>query len=220
VTSRAQLPPDWGALRTARPISRSFGFDRGSPVDRHFVDTFLSTHAEDIQGRTLEIGDDAYTARFGGARTTCRDILHVDASNPRATIVGDLARGDGVPDGAFDCAVITQTLHLIYEVGDALATLHRALRPGGVLLATVPGVSQISEDEWAATWLWGFTERSLAGVAGKIFGADAVTVEHFGSPAASVAFLHGLGAGELPPPLLARKDPARPTLLGLRAVRR
>jgi SAM-dependent methyltransferase len=136
--------PVLGDLWSLRPISRSFGFDRGSPLDRHFVDRFLTAHAGDVFGRTLEIGDDSYTARYGGTRTTHRDILHVDASNPRATIVGDLSGAADLPADAFDCAVITQTLHLIQDVRSALLTLHRSLRPGGVLLVTVPAVSQIS----------------------------------------------------------------------------
>jgi SAM-dependent methyltransferase len=215
----ASRRPGLGDLWSARPISRSFGFDRGAPVDRHFVDRFLTTYVSDVFGRTLEIGDDSYTARYGGTRTTHRDILHVDASNPRATIVGDLAGAAELPADAFHCAVITQTLHLIQDVRSALVTLHRSLRPGGVLLATVPGVSQISQDEWAATWYWGFTARSLRRLAESVFGADAVVVEPFGSPAATVAFLHGVAAEEVPPAVLAVQDPARPTLLGLRAVR-
>jgi SAM-dependent methyltransferase len=210
---------DLGDLWSARPISRSFGFDRGTPVDRHFVDRFLTTHAGDVFGRTLEIGDDSYTAQYGGTRTTHRDILHVDASNPRATIVGDLSGAVDLPAEVFDCAVITQTLHLIQDVRSALVKLHRSLRPGGVLLVTVPSVSQISQDEWAATWYWGFTARSLRRLADSVFGADAVVVETFGSPAATVCFLHGAAAEEVPPTVLEMHDPARPTLLGLRAVR-
>jgi len=38
--------------------------------------------------------------------------------------------------------VFTQTLHLIYDVRSAIRTLHRVLKPGGVLLATFPGISQ------------------------------------------------------------------------------
>jgi SAM-dependent methyltransferase len=208
-----------GDLWSARPISRSFGFDRGTPVDRHFVDRFLTAHAGDVFGRTLEIGDDSYTAQYGGSRTTHRDILHVDASNPRATIVGDLSGAVDLPADVFDCAVITQTLHLIQDVRSALVKLHRSLRPGGVLLVTVPAVSQISQDEWAATWYWGFTTRSLRRLADSVFGSDAVVVETFGSPAATVSFLHGVAAEEVPPTVLEMQDTARPTLLGLRAVR-
>ena len=51
-----------------------FGHDRGLPIDRHYVEGFLARYAADIQGRVLEIGDDAYSRRFGAARITQQDI--------------------------------------------------------------------------------------------------------------------------------------------------
>ena len=41
------------------------------------------------------------------------------------TIVADLAAGEGIPSAAFDCLVITQTLHLLYDLFAAIRTLHR-----------------------------------------------------------------------------------------------
>ena len=210
-----------GILDRLMPVSRSFGFDRGTPVDRHLLERFLSEHRTDIHGRTLEIGDDHYTSHFGGDRTEQRDILHVHAGNSRATIVGDLAQPAVLPADAFDCAVITQTLHLIYDLQTAFDSLYRSLKRGGVLLATVPAVSQISEDEWTKTWFWGFTPASLRQVASAVFAgtADRVDVTCYGAPPTTIAFLHGIAAEELRAPLLERDDPDRPTLLCLRAVR-
>src|SRR5262245_50153649 len=33
--------PRWGNLRRVRPFSASYGFDRGTPIDRYYLDTFL-----------------------------------------------------------------------------------------------------------------------------------------------------------------------------------
>jgi hypothetical protein len=60
----------FGSLRRTEPISRDFGFVRGGPVDRYYIEGFLSRHAGDIAGRVLEIGDDTYTRRFGGGAVT------------------------------------------------------------------------------------------------------------------------------------------------------
>ena len=79
-----------GDLGRSYPISRDFGFDRGMPIDRYYIERFLARHAVEIVGRVLEVGGDEYTRRFGGARVTRRDVLHVHPGNPRATIVGDL----------------------------------------------------------------------------------------------------------------------------------
>ena len=80
----------FGNLRRVTPISREFGFDRGLPVDRYYIENFLTHHADDIRGRVLEIGDNSYTRRFGGDHVTKSDVLHVVEGNPQATIVGDL----------------------------------------------------------------------------------------------------------------------------------
>ena len=49
-------------LRRTEPISRAYGFDRGTPVDRHYIEAFLQRHAPspdysagDIRGRVLEV---------------------------------------------------------------------------------------------------------------------------------------------------------------------
>jgi len=117
-------------LRRLRPISPHFGYDRGKPVDRRYIEDFLSRQTDDIKGRVLEVADGAYTVQYGGARVTHSDMLHVSPDNPRATLVGDLAKGGNLPSEAFDCIVLTQTLHLIFDLHKAIATLHRMLKPG------------------------------------------------------------------------------------------
>ena len=57
-----------GDLARTTPISTNFGFDRGLPIDRYFIEKFLNGNNQDIRGRVLEIGDNDYTARFGRGR--------------------------------------------------------------------------------------------------------------------------------------------------------
>ena len=101
---------DFGQLRRLTPISREFGYDRGLPIDRYYIEQFLSTNASDIRGRVLEMGDDSYTRKFGADRVQQADVLHVVEGNPRATIVADLTCADHVPSDIFDCIILTQTL--------------------------------------------------------------------------------------------------------------
>ena len=175
----------------------STGYDRGLPVDRYYIERFLSHHAKDIRGRVIEIGDSAYTRQFGGTQVTTSDVLHVDESNPTATIVGDLASGDNIPASTFDCFVLTQTLQLIYDVRAALATVYRILKPGGVVLATVPGISQMSDDEWGKTWYWAFTSLSARCLFEEVFPKGSVQVQAHGNVLAATAFLQGLATHEL-----------------------
>src|SRR5580765_7364625 len=126
----AVAPIEWGTLRRVTPVSRNWGFERGLPVDRYYIEQFVATHAEDIRGRVLEIEDALYTRQFGRAGVEAVDILHVVDGNPRATIVGDLASAPHIPSAAFDCLIVTQALQFIYDIRAGLATLSRILKPG------------------------------------------------------------------------------------------
>ena len=208
---------DLGDLGTTVPISRDFGFDRGTPVDRYYIERFLERHATQIGGRVLEIGGDEYMRRFGGSRVSRADVLHVHEGNPRATIVGDLTDPAVLPAGAFDCIVLTQTLHLIYDARLAVARLHRALAPGGVVLVTVPGISQIDRGEWGASWFWSFTTESLSRLLGECFGPDDVLVEHHGNVFAATAFLQGLAVEEIDAAMLDPLDRSYQVIVAARA---
>jgi SAM-dependent methyltransferase len=198
-----------------KPISRSFGFDRGRPIDRYYIENFLARHAEDIQGRVLEIMDDSYTRQYGGRRVEISDVLDVAEDNPQATIVADLARADHVPSDAFDCIIFTQTLQLIYDAQAAIRTLHRILKPGGVLLATFPGISQ----ERGGDWYWRFTSRSARRLFEEAFPAPSVEVETYGNVLSAISFLHGLSVEELRQQELDRRRPGYDVTITLRAVK-
>lgn len=207
----------FGNLRRLTPVSTAWGFDRGRPVDRYYIEGFLARHAEEIRGHVLEIGDNAYTKRFGADRVTISDVLNVTDDNPRSTIVADLTRADHIPTATFDCIVFTQTLQLIYDVRAAIATLHRVLKPGGVLLATVPGISQLDSKEWQDSWYWAFTTRSAERLFEEAFGRGHVNVETHGNVLAAIAFLQGLATEELRREELDHLDPHYQLLIAVRA---
>lgn len=213
----ASGPVDFGALRRLSPFSVAFGFDRGQPIDRHYIEEFLARNAAHVRGRVLEIGDRNYTTRFGGSRVTHSDVLHVYDGTPHATIVADLAQETSMPSAAFDCIICTQTLHLIYEVRHAIGTLHRTLKPGGVVLATVPGITQISHDEWRDCWYWAFTSLSIRRLFEEWFPPAYVAVEARGNVLAATAFLYGLAAHEIEQQELAHNDPAYQVVIMVRA---
>jgi SAM-dependent methyltransferase len=208
-----------GDLDRTSPISRVFGYDRGGPVDRYYIEGFLDRHRTDIHGRVLEIGDDAYTRAYGEDRVERRDVLHVHPGNRLATFVGDLAGNNDLPSDTFDCVILTQTLQLIFDVPAALATVHRILRPGGVLLATVPGISNIDPDQWGPTWYWSFTDHAVTRLAADAFPLGRIDVTTYGNVKAAVTFLHGLSAVEVDRADLDVTDPCYQVVIGLRAAK-
>lgn len=187
----------WGDLRRAAPLSREFGYDRGGPVDRYYIERFLDNNSAVIRGRVLEIGDSAYTRRFGGTKVSRADVLHIDEDNRDATITGDLSDISHVAGDQFDCIILTQTLHLIYNFSAALQSCYRILRKNGVLLLTVPGISNIDYGEWAKTWYWSFTAASIEKMLAESFGTANIKVQCFGNLMAATAFLHGMGTDEI-----------------------
>jgi len=217
--ARAPIPIRFGSLRRLSPVSREFGYDRGQPIDRYYIERFLAANADVITGRVLEIGDSGYTRRFGGTRVTRSDVLNIEPGDPETTIVADLATAHHIPSDSFDCLVITQTLHLIYDLPAAVGTLHRILNPGGTLLTTFPGISPLSQDRWADTWYWALTPLSAARLFGDVFGLENVEVAAHGNVLTSVAFLEGLATRELRREELSVDDPQFPMLITVSAFK-
>ena len=211
---------DFGDLRRLSPISRHWGKDRGGPpIDRHYIEDFLGAHAADIRGRVLEVGDDTYARRYGGDAVGRCDVLHAQSGNPKATIVADLARGSGeLPAATFDCAILTQVLHVIHDPGAAVRTIRRILRPGGIVLATLPGISQVSRWDMVR-WgdYWRFTTLSARRLFEAGFPPECVSVAAHGNVLAATAFLYGLAATDLRPEELDHQDPDYPVVITVRA---
>lgn len=209
----------YGSLRRLTPMSRQFGFDRGQPVDRWYIERFLAQNALAIRGRVLEVGDATYTRRFGGDRVISAEVLNIAPGDPATTYVADLADGKGLPDDTFDCVVLTQVLHLVFDIAAAVRNLHRVLRPGGTTLVTVPGISPLSDDVWAANWYWAVTPVAALRLFSDVFGSTNVEVQGHGNVLASTAFLHGLAADELRPAELVVNDPQFPLVVTVRAFK-
>ena len=216
---RRLVRPAWlGTVRRSVPLSDEWGYDRGTPIDRYYIAAFLREHHEDIRGRSLEVRGSEYIDRYGTG-VERRDILDIDPTNPRATIVADLSEGTGAPSDAFDCFVLTQTLQFIPNTHAAVTHAHRMLKPGGVLLATVPSVSRLAPWHGLKTDYWRFTPASCVHLFEDIFGAGRVTIQSYGNVLAGVAFLLGMAREELSIAELDVNDPYFPLIIGVRAVK-
>ena len=213
-------PLHLGDLRRRTAIDGDFGRGRGKPIDRRYIDRFLERHAADVRGHVLEVGSDDYTRRYGGDRVEAVDVIDADPSNRRATLAADLAQRDQLPERKFDCFICTQTLQFVYRMQDALANVHRLLKPGGVLLLTVPGISQISpKDRDDGGDYWRFTSQSAARLLEDAFPAGSIAVETYGNVLAAIGFLHGLACEDLSADELDDLDDRYPVIVAGRARR-
>jgi SAM-dependent methyltransferase len=187
-----------------QPLSYLWGFDRGVPIHRYYLEQFLQEFARDIRGHCLEFQNPGYTPRFGGSAVEKLDILHIDNTNPLATIVADLTQSNDVPSNEFDCIICTHVLHVIAELDKAVSELYRILKPGGVLLVSVPHVSMCDPGFHE---IWRFTPEGLCLVLAKAFGTGNVSVRAYGNSLTAAGEIRGLVAQEFSKATLDYHDP-------------
>jgi len=194
---------DWGTLRNQEPVSNRWGFDRGQPVDRYYIENFLERHSTSIRGRCLEVMNADYTHRFGRERVAQADAIDINPDNPRATIVGDLLDPATLPAATYDCFILTQMLQVVFQPEIVVRNCYASLRPGGTLLVTVPCMCRYSPHP---VDYWRFTGASLARLIEENTDCENLEVEVHGNLVASIAFLVAMASSELTPGELDLKD--------------
>lgn len=226
-SSRSAAPPPrrpvaMGDLARKTPISTHWGFDRGLPIDRYYIQRFLEDHRADVRGDVLEVKDSGYTTAIGGAAVTAAEVLDVTAANPRASLIADLAAADHLPGDRFDCFILTQTLHIIYDCRIALGHAARLLKPGGVLLCTIPAVSRVNDEDGGLESgdYWRMTAAAVRTLFREAFPAGEVEITTYGNVLTCTAFLYGLATEEMSGDDLQHHDPWFPLIHCVRAVKR
>ncbi len=214
---RLRHPLWFGTLRRTRPLSDHWGRERGTPIDRWYIEAFLEEHRADITGRVLEVRDAGYTSRFGHGLIIV-DIVDIDHTNRRATIRADLSVAGSLPAGTFNAIVLTQVLQYVTDVPAAIANLAQALAPGGVLLISVPCIGRIGRSDVDID-RWRFTPTGLEQLLEAAFGDAELRVGGRGNVLAAIAFLAGAAAEELAASDLETDDPSFPVVSLARAVR-
>lgn len=201
------------------PVSHIFGCERGTPIDRYYIENFISTNKSLIHGVCCEIAEDTYCKKYGTAIIR-QEILHYNNTNPAATIIGDLTKHDSLPQNLLDCFICTQTFNFIYDVKSAFQGTYKMLKPGGALIATVAGISQISRydmDRWGDYWR--FTDLSLKKMAEET-GFHNITINVYGNALAATSFVQGIAVEDLKnPKLLDELDIDYQVTLGLLAYK-
>jgi SAM-dependent methyltransferase len=209
----------FGDFARTTPVGITFGYDRGTPIDRVYAEDFLAAHRQDVRGRVLEFGGNDYTRQFGAESVGRSDVLNVYGGNPDTTIIGDVSDSNVLPQAAFDCIIVTFVLEYVFDLHAAINNLHAALAPGGVLLIAAAGFSPLERGLWGDTKFWTFTPNAIRQLLLAEFEADAVTCTAKGNVFATICFLSGLGAEEVDRSLIDVEDSAYPLTVLARAVR-
>jgi SAM-dependent methyltransferase len=202
----------WGTLRRLEPFSALYGWDRGTPVDRHYIERFLAEQRESIRGDVLEIRDSTYTDRYALGHVNCH-VLDIDPANRQATVIADLCEPGTLSAEAFDTVILTQTLHLLPEDGVAMSNLWQALRPGGAMLLTAPCVSRV-DNESPESDCWRFTPTGFGRRLQAACPGAQISVYGYGNVLIAVGFLMGLASEEFDVHELEHRDARFPLLVG------
>lgn len=179
-----------------KPISKRFGRERGTPIDRVYIERFLKENQHKIQGTIMEIADSEYTKAFGHNVENSL-ILHVNGWG-KGVIKGNLETGEGIVENSVDCFICTQTIQFIYDVHKAVHNIYTLLKPGGVALITAHCLGQISLYDYH-NWgeYWRFTDQSMRRILLADFEDSAITVKTWGNMKTAMAYQYGLCAEEL-----------------------
>jgi hypothetical protein len=97
-----------------------------------------------------------------------------------------------------------------------MVTLYRVLKPGGVVLATMPGIIPVRPEEWP--FFWSLTAVASERVFEECFPPTAIEVESHGNGLAAISFLHSLASDELTRDEPDHNDPSYPVVIAVRAV--
>jgi hypothetical protein len=202
--------PRWGNMRRVEPFSSCYGFDRGTPIDRYYLDHFLRQHSGDIRGTVLEVQMPAYVRRFG------REVLAVDTidilPDHGATYTCDLAESEGiVPSERYDCFLLPNTLSVLRRLDECLEHALRVIKPGGVVLATSAVIGQIGAD----ADYWRLSAAGWREVAARVWPDCDVAITTYGNSLAATAAVQGLAAEELSARELDVRDERFPVLTGV-----
>ena len=197
------------------PLSDRYGFDRGTPLDRRYIEEFLNEHRNAIRGSVLEVEGDMYTRMFGAGRVATCTVVDIDSSNPRATLVADLSEADSLAPETYDCIILTQTLHLLRRPGRCLENCYGALRPAGVLLATAPSLSRVSPS-YPDGDFWRFTQAGMTELVSRRWPGE-FSVRAFGNLRTCVGFLIGEVVEDLPEAVLDHADSRFPLTIAVEA---
>lgn len=203
--------------RSMEPISKKFGFDRGTPVDRYYIERFIKENSEVISGKVLEITDNYYSKTYGGDKVTQSDALDIRVENKEANIHGDLRNLNGlIENDVYDCLIITQTYVMIDDYESAIKESLRILKKGGTLLVTMPCLGPVWNIE---NHHWRFTKASAKYVFEKLAPNSKVEVQTYGNVLAGQAFWVGLSIEELSQKELEYNDKFYPLIVSIKVVK-
>lgn len=204
---------------SSKPISNIYGFDRGNPLDRHYIEKFLENNKKDVRGVCLELLNNNYTKKYGGSKVSESVVLDIEKENKNATLISDLRNLKEVKDNTFDCIILTQVFQFIDDVDASISECYRVLKPEGVLLATMPSISRIDCASGESGDYWRFTTAAAKYLFEKKFKKENLSINSQGNARVGLYFYAGLSEEDTPKNLFEINDKNFPLIVTVRAIK-
>lgn len=182
---------NWGDLRRLVPVCARFGFSRGTPIDRYYLDKFIDKARPLVHGEVVEIGgrnSNRETYAFEHAkRYRGFDIF----ASPDNSLVGDAHDPKALPEAELDTLIAFNVLEHCPKPWLVIENMHRWLVPGGIALVMVPSAQRLHrmpEDYW----------RPLPAALAHLFSTWSECELHvYGNPVTTIAAFLGIAVEEL-----------------------
>jgi len=211
------------------PVSSIYGLDRGTPIDRYYINNFITKNSQLIKGKILEVGDDRYSQNFKNSILSV-DVLTKDIDeNIKKNLdtrsnyfFGDFEQDLNLKNNYYDCLILTQVFQCIYKIETAIKNAFKTLKSGGSCLITLPGINQNSAyDADRYGDYWRFTIQS----AKKIFEVieseiKDIEVNSYGNVLVASNFLYGLSYEEIKKKNLTFKDLNYPIIITIKITKK
>jgi glycosyltransferase involved in cell wall biosynthesis len=203
----------WRGLRRLTPVERFVREKDNTPIDRHYVQEFLAGEEHAVSGRVVVVGHRSHGHTFGTPSVIGADLLARTGVEGMEIEVDAIRSGSVPPPDSADAIVIAQALHLVPDPESVVEALHRALKPGGTLLVTVPFVAKIDRFDWGRTPHWSIAPGALRNLLCGPFSARSVEIRNYGSILTTIAFVRGASAQAMKAADLEANDPAFPVVV-------
>lgn len=179
------------------PVGKQYGVPRGGSICRFYIDSFLNKYRQYISGNVLEVGDREYTIKYMDDYVKSY-VMHFDTcyADTEYDFSGDLRNGRGLKKNFYNCIILTQVLNFVSDLRMIPKILVDSLRPNGVILLTVSGITPICRyDMDRYGQFWGFTDAGIK----EMFSTENVEciTETYGNFKVACASLAGMSFTEL-----------------------
>ncbi|MEI6429313.1 MAG: methyltransferase domain-containing protein [Pseudanabaena sp. ELA607] len=159
--SPAHQSLDWGDFKRTNPICQTFGFLRGQPVDRYYLDKFIQKIRPEIVGNILEIGATPQAKEtYQLSPDSSYQVLNIEPFLG-VDIVGDAHNVNLIKPESFDTILLFSVLEHCYAPWIVIENIYTWLKPGGKCFAMTPvsaKIHNVPQDYWrimpdAFTWM-------------------------------------------------------------------